>query len=130
MKTDRIATPPKAEPTREQLALAYRHYATPAWPATLDEAVAHWAYGPCIRQLALRMRRPGWRDVHAVPHSLPRNVGLPPTPTAPREVPKAAPRGGSAMHTTSIAYWHSARTQPPQLMGPDHKKLAANDRDD
>lgn len=124
---------PQPEPTEEQLALMYRHLARPGWPTTLEAALAHRVYGPCLRQAArtTNLNRGAWRPAAVAPVALGLcHAHVPPIPTVQRQVPKAVVRGGSVMHTTPIAYWGHSRTTTPQWLGADRKRLAANDKDD
>lgn len=120
---------PLPEPTDEQLYLMYRHLARPGWPTTLEATLAHRIYGPCLRQAArtTNLHRCAWRPQATAPAAQP-HASVPPTPTVARQPPKPRGRGGSPMHATAIAYWPSARTQPPQWI--DRKRAAANDTDD
>lgn len=122
----RRTTPP--EPTTEQLHMAYRILRNHTWPDTLEAAMERPSYATAIRGRARSLHRANVCTPSPRP-ALPQGP-VPPTPTAPRQVPKAAVRGGSVMHTTPIAFWGHARTQPPQWLGADRKRLAANDRDD
>lgn len=115
----KAAKPTQPEPTREQMALAYRVHRTHQWPETADAAIAHPVYGVCLRQAARQMHR-----MPVCSHPQPLRVGtpgayIPPTPVLP-PAPKAArvmnPRPGS------LGAW-SARTTV------DLKKRAAHDAD-
>lgn len=105
-----------AEPTREQLQLAFRQLRRPSgWPASLDAALQHPVYGICLRAMARNLGRPAWLSQPVAP-SLPRGF-VPPTPTVPplRQQP-ARPR-------TELGAW------PARRGGHDCKKLCANDKD-
>lgn len=110
-----------AEPTREQLLMAYRHMARPGWPPTLDDALEVHHYRICIHGLARRLGRAAWTPMQR-PLAHVASPPVPPTPTAPRAVPRNRAGGGG----NSIGLW--ARPNPPQWI--DAKRLAANDRDD
>ena len=101
------APAPLPEPTREQLALAYRHLARPGWPTSVDAAMARHSYATALRQVARILHRGAWRPPGHTPlFALPRIV--PPTPTEPPQ-----------------------RQKTPGSSKPmDMKKAAANDRDD
>lgn len=110
----------RPEPTREQLALAFRQLRRPdRWPATLDAALAHPTLGTCLRAMARNISRPAWQ-AHVPTATLPRGLPVPPTPTdAP--LSKVAPRG-TALQAPQFPDWKSR----PIAM----KRAAANDRDD
>jgi hypothetical protein len=108
-------------PTREQLAMAYRHMANPGWPPTLEAALQVHHYSICIHGLARRLGRATWTPM-ARPLAHVPSQPVPPTPTAPRAVPRNRAGGGG----NSIGLW--LRPNPPQWI--DGKRLAANDRDD
>lgn len=98
------------EPSAEQLQLAYRHMARPGWPNSLDAALAHRVYGPCIRGLARNLRRGAWRAGPAPGLHNPL-ASVPPTPAAPRmPSPPHKPKAAKTPH------W-------------DAKRAAANDLD-
>lgn len=120
---------PLPEPTEEQLALMYRHLARPGWPTTLEAALAHRVYGPCLRQAArtTNLHRGAWRPQAGAP-TVPPHACVPPTPTVPATPAQHRARTGSPMNATAIAYWPHARTLQPQWI--DRKRAAANDRDD
>ncbi len=46
-----------AEPTKEQLQLAFRHLARPGWPTTLEEALQDRRVGGLVRGLARSLNR-------------------------------------------------------------------------
>lgn len=114
MSRSSAAATTTAEPTLEQLRLAYRQLSNPnRWPP-FEAAVDHPVYGTCLRALARNLGRPRWRPV-PVAVSLPRGQPVPPTPTQPpvRQQARTGPHLGT---------W--ARR------GIDLKRAAANDRDD
>lgn len=81
--------PAPAEPTPEQLVMAYRHLARPGWPDTLAAALAHPTYGVCLRGLARQLNR----APACVPAPVRRSTAwVPPTPTAPRQATQPARR--------------------------------------
>lgn len=105
-----------ATPTREQLQLAFRHYADHHWPATLEDAMARPAFRATLEQLARRLNRPAWG---AGPRTAPRfpQGPVPPTPHVPR----------STTTTRPLSVW----TKPLPATGRvDIKRLAANDKDE
>ena len=102
-----------AEPTAEQLQMAYRHLANPSWPPTLDEALARQAYRVAIYAVARNLGRPRWMGAPRGASTLPAGP-VPPTPTAPPERAAAAPK--------------RARYFPANAF--DGRRAAANDRDD
>lgn len=108
-----------AEPTREQLQLAYRQLAHPGrWPRTLDGALAHPTLGVCLRALARQISRPAWQG-HPVAPSLPRGA-VPPTPqNAPARQQVRQPGAGI-----------DGNWPPRRSSAVDLKRAAANDRDD
>lgn len=112
-------------PSREQLQLAFRHYAGPHWPPTLDEALARPAYRAIIEQLARRISRPSWASHQRSTTRRPL-VDVPATP----EVPRTGNRAINSLATTPqrpLSVW----TKPLPAHGRvDIKRLAANDRDD
>lgn len=103
-----------AEPSREQLQLAFRQLRRPSgWPASLDAALQHPVYGICLRAMARTMGRPKWVG-HPVAPSLP-TAPVPPTPTAvPAKSAAPAPIPRKRRGKRSV----------------DLKRAAANDRDD
>jgi hypothetical protein len=99
-----MARPP--EPTPEQLRLAWRQMRDRNCPGTLEAALAHPVYGPCIKGLARNLHRAS----ACVPAPVRKPDGyVPPTPTAP-------PNGN--------------RTTPKPLPRFDAKRAQANDFDD
>ena len=116
-----MAAQPIAEPTREQLQMAYRQLARPdRWPRTLDAALAHPVYGICLRALARQLGRPAWFSANARPATaagaqIASAPAVPPNPPAPRARPSS----------------RINETWPPRRGGGvDLKRAAANDRDD
>jgi hypothetical protein len=75
--------PTAPEPTREQLALAFRHMARPGWPSTLDAALQVHHYRICITGLARRMSRPPWTAQLRPLHLGDNGSTVPPTPFEP-----------------------------------------------
>ncbi len=122
---------PADMPTAEQLALAYRHHADHHWPATLEEALRRPAYRAVILQLARRINRPAWQARTGRQHGLP-SAPVPATPADPSARPSAAPpRSPYSQATglpTPLAHWPKAKTMGPGWV--DHKRAAANDKDD
>ncbi len=130
---DRTAAnePTAPEPTREQLALAYRHMARPGWPSTLDAALQVHHYRICITGLARRMGRPGWKGQPRPLCLVDNGATVPPTPTEPpRVAPAKGPlrEGPHAPGTTNLGCF--PRRAATQLHGPDFKRRAANDTKD
>ncbi|MEY2689165.1 MAG: hypothetical protein RL375_3363, partial [Pseudomonadota bacterium] len=114
------------EPTREQLALAYRHMARPGWPSTLDAALQVHHYRICITQLARRMSRPGWTAQPRPLQLLSAGAPVPPTPAEPPPVARGRMNllrhdGGlrPEVNATGLGQW--TRSRPPQWL--DVKKL-------
>lgn len=99
---------PLPEPTREQLALAYRNMCRPGMPDSLDEALKRPALKACIHGAAVRLRRAPMSATP--PPKLGRIHWAPPTPTEP-----------------------PGRQKTPGSSKPlpfDSRKAAANDRDE
>lgn len=122
-------TPP--EPSREQLAMAYRHMARPGWPPTLDAALQVHHYRICITGLALRLGRPGWKPQHQPLQLMSSGAPVPPTPDQPPPVARGRMnlRSGDEIaqrNATGLGVW--TRTRPAAWL--DVKKLAANDTED
>lgn len=119
------------EPTRAQLAMAFRHMRRPGWPTSLDDALAVHHYRICITGLARRMNRPGW-----TPSSLPLQLmsagaPVPPTPRSPPSVARQrlrllTPDELAQRNAAGIGVW--SRTKPAGRL--DVKRLAANDIED
>lgn len=111
--TDKAPSKPAADgitPSPEQLQQAFGRIRRPHWvPTTLDDALEHPIYGPCIRALAKSIARaalaPSLKTQHA------RNEA----PTLPARPPRREPT------TTSKA---------PKVKAFDPRRAAANDRDD
>lgn len=119
-----ILKAPLPEPTREQLQLAYRHYADHHWPDTLDAALQRPAYRAVITQLARRLNRPDWRSMQQPAHRLPHGP-VPPTPCdEPRRITRPT---GSIKQAPShpVTHWRS-NSRPGTH---DCKRAAANDKD-
>lgn len=123
----------KPTPSREQLQMAFRHYAGPHWPATLEEALARPAYRDVITMLARRMGRATWQAGSAPQHSLPRGY-VPPTPTAPPAVAKAQPRTLNTAPRVPVGnlpqpmvFWPSAQKAATGPGWIDRKRAAGND---
>lgn len=125
-----------ATPTRQQLQMAFRHYAGPSWPATLDEAMARPAYASIITMLARRMNRATWQATSAPQHRLPRGY-VPPTPTAPPAI--AAPQRGQRRTEPAkpvgnlpqpMVFWPSATKAATGPGWIDRKRAAGNDHGD
>lgn len=114
-----VATTPgadAADPTREQLELAFRQLARPdRWPATLDKALAVPHFRICLRRLAISLGRPRWQPVPVAP-GLPRGGPVPPTPAAPPA------RQRNDFPGPDTGTW--------KKRGVDMKRRAANDHDD
>jgi len=107
-----------AEPTPEQLALAWRHMRRRVGcPATLQATLADHVWGTCLRALARQLGRPRWQAT-PVAVSLPQGLPVPPTPTQPPAVARRYTPSGAP-----LGLWHKPR-------GIDLKRAAANDRDD
>lgn len=123
--------PAAAEPTRQQLELAYRHMARPGWPSTLDAALQLHHYRICITQLARRMGRPQWQPAGNRPRLGLPGASVPPTPAQPVSTPRqrqleAMAAGRADMR--NLMFWpRDSRYRPG---GPDRKRLAANDTED
>lgn len=115
-----MSTQPKpAEPTDEQIALAWRHMRRRVGcPATLPATLADHVWGTCLRALARQLGRPRWQAT-PVAIGLPQGQPVPPTPTEP---PATARRQHQASGAP-LGYWTKGR-------GIDYKRAAANDRDD
>jgi hypothetical protein len=94
----------RQEPTREQLALAFRQISRPGWPASLDDALARPHFAAALRGIAVNLRR-----ASACP--APRRPGPASAPPAPPV--QADPRQRMATPTRF-----------------DAKRAAANDIDD
>lgn len=124
---------PQPAPTREQLAMAYRHLSRPGWPATLDAALASHPHCVAITQVARQLNRPAWRPCSG--HSLPQL----PAPPTPAMAPGAGARADGRSHLskakgpkTALASF-SRPTPLGMLQNPnrfDARKAAANDRDE
>lgn len=98
----------RAQPTAEQLHLAYRQLRTAHWPDTEEASLQHAIYGPLMRTHALRMGRPRWTAAPRL-QSLPAHAPpLPPTP--------------------EIGNTTGRRSTLPRLKH-DPRRLAANDLD-
>lgn len=125
------ATPaPNPQPSREQLQMAFRHYADPHWPATLDEALHRPAYSKLLMTLARRLSRPTWGSVKQQVHTLPTGP-VPPTPTQ-NELQPASWRAIGSL-ATGPGRGLSAWPKSPNKRKPgahDCKRAAANDKDD
>jgi len=120
--------PLQPEPTREQLRMAYRHYADHHWPDTLDAALLRPAYRAVITQLARRLNRPDWRSMQEPAHHLPQGP-VPPTP-CDADRPKQRPTGSIARPLPAqpprpVTAWRS-NSRPGTH---DCKRAAANDKD-
>lgn len=111
------ALPAPAPPTNEQISLAWRHFRGRACcPDTLDAALAHPIYGPCLLRCATLMRRaPFGGPAPSGAPVLGACTYVPPTPAAK---PRTAPRDDSA-----LGRW-SRRTR---IGTHDAKRAAAND---
>lgn len=116
---------PAAEPTAEQLRLAYRQLHHPnRWPRTLEAALAHPVYGVCLRALARQISRPDWAQRTGTPPAVP-STGAPAAPPAPAPAPRAA---SPTAHQPQRRTW--AQSPAPAAAAADRKRAAANDRDD
>ena len=114
-------------PSREQLQLAYRHYADHHWPATLEEALRRPAYAKIIHALAVRMNRARWHGATHTGHSLPRPP-VPATPQVPSEGKhQRSPYSLVTGPQSALSVWTK---KLPNTGGIDRKRLAANDKDD
>jgi hypothetical protein len=123
--------PTAPEPTREQLALAFRHMARPGWPSTLDAALQVHHYRICIVGLARRMSRPAWTALPRPLHLVDNGATVPPTPAEPPKVERARGPlrdGPHAPGTTSLGCF--PRRGASHLPGADFKRRAANDTKD
>lgn len=112
-----------ADPSREQLQLAYRQLAPPnRWPRTLDAALAHPVYGICLRALARQLGRPAWFSASASARPTPTTgTQATPAPAVPPNPPAPRARPASRINET----W-----PPRRGGGVDLKRAAANDHDD
>ncbi len=114
---------PPPDPTREQMYMAWRHYATPRWPP-FEAAILSPLHRPAIVALARRMHRPAWiPDPARVTSGLPRGAYVPPTPTV--EPLPTVPRRKPYIPAPAPAFLHRARVGTH-----DAKRAAANDRED
>jgi len=128
------ATTP-SEPTREQMQMAFRHYADHHWPATLDAALQRPAYRSVLLVLARRLNRPTWHARTGPQHRLPAGP-VPPTPADEagkhaRNPHSLAKPGAAHGPVKSLGTW----TKILPAIGRvdcrlDVKRLAANDKDD
>lgn len=119
----RPAKPTLAEPTAEQLQIAFRELWRPGRPDTVEKMLLHPTLGICLRGIArartrVLTRNAGHQPVQGFSHQ-----AVPATPTAPPQRPKLA-RGAPAERP---AYLHRAAATTPRF---DARKAAANDRDD
>ena len=114
--------PAPAPVTDEQLALAYRQLRRPHWPQPLAAALAHPVYGPAIKGVARNLNRAAICSAQRRPVLLPGAV-VPGATAAPRSTPRPAPIGPDTLG----AWPRPGRSGPPSI---DHKRLAANDKDD
>lgn len=118
---------PNPQPSREQMQLAFRHYADPHWPATLDEAMRRPAYSTVLTTLARRLGRPAWGAMQQPQHKLPR-MPAPATPTQADLAPHSQRPIGSLAKGPSrgLAAWPKHQPKPGAH---DCKRAAANDKD-
>jgi hypothetical protein len=119
----RPAKPVLAEPTAEQLQIAFRELWRPGRPDTVEKMLLHPTLGVCLRGIArarhrVLTRNAGHQPVQAIIHQC-----VPPTPAMPPHRPKP-PRSAPAERP---AYLHRAAATKPRF---DARKAAANDRDD
>jgi hypothetical protein len=108
--------------TDEQLALAYRQLRRPHWPQPLAVALAHPVYGPAIKGVARNLSRAAMVSAQRAPVLL-AGATVPPTPGTRPAAARAASPGPDA-----LGAW--PRPGRPGLPFIDHKRLAANDKDD
>lgn len=122
--------------TLEQLSIAYRERYTPAWPPTLEEALAKKPFRIALEQVAKNRNRPAlvpWQ-----PHSLPR-LPAPPTPGV-RELTGPLKHGRSVYSIAQgpmveLSVWPKRPPSKKKSTGAtaaprfDAKKAAANDLD-
>lgn len=117
-------------PTREQLAMAYRHYADHHWPPTLDAALQRPAYSAVLITLARKLGRPAWGAMRQPAHSLPTGP-VPATPTAAELAPHLQRPIGSLATGPSrgLAAWPKQQSTAAKPGAHDCKRAAANDKD-
>lgn len=135
---------PEADPTREQLQLAFNNQWRQGWPNTLDEAMAgdtlrDYARRTCIVGAARNLNRRA--TAGRVAHSLPQ---LPAPPVQPPPPPTGARKYGRSEYSIvkgpATALTAFARPNPLGMLARpgstattprfDARKAAANDRDD
>ncbi len=122
------------EPTADQLRMAWPFFFNRgSCPDTIEAALAHPVWGPCLRRAAQRFGRAIATGHVGAAAAAAANLGtcryVPPTPTAPPRVPTRT--------ETGLAHWPAAKHQPirtgrygERLGTHDAKRAAANDRDD
>ena len=149
--TSRQAHIPPDTCTPEQLRMAWPFFqGRYGCPDTLDAALQHRYYAPCIRALARTLHRVPMSTFNSGHHGaaaaaasrLGRETYVPPTPPAPPRVGrdgralKSPDDPGAGVHTGSaglIKHWMhrpAAHNQPRRLGADDAKRAAANDRED
>jgi hypothetical protein len=132
-----MKTPP-ADPTPEQLALAFRNMSRPGWPPTLEAALQRHAFRVALVAVARGLGRPAWAPAAA--HSLPR----PPAPPTPGTRELAGPmKNGRSPYSiatgpkTDLTSWRGSSPKNMMAGAPsikrvyfDARKAAANDLED